>query len=75
VKGRELYDYYRSKRDYSGSEEDRYAQLMETLHFHIHEKLYPLVEKAEAEGKRLDVRSPDEDILYDDIDESMVILV
>lgn len=50
-----------SKRDYSHSPEDDYAQLLWTIYYHIGKQIYPLLEGAEKEGKKLDV--------YNDVDE------
>lgn len=53
--GNELFHEYTSKRDYTGSEADEYAQLLETIWFHIRNKIFDLLELAEKEGKRLKV--------------------
>ena len=57
-KGFELYKQL-SKRDYSGSESDQYAQLVGTLFSHFKSDLFPLLEKAEKEGKKLVLKSPE----------------
>lgn len=54
--GEELFTYYTSKRDYSGSEADEYAQLLLTLYLQEKESLYSLLEKAENQNKRLSVK-------------------
>lgn len=56
-KGFELYKQL-SKRDYSGSEADEYAQLIGTLFSHLRADLFPLLERAEKEGKKLALNGP-----------------
>ena len=51
--GFELFTHYTSKRDYTGSPEDSYAQTLETLFVHLRDDLFPLLEKAELENKKL----------------------
>lgn len=51
--GQELYHKYVNLRDCTGSKEDKYAQFLETLFLNIREDLYPLLEKAEKQSKRL----------------------
>lgn len=53
--GKELFDHYTSKRDYTGSKTDEYAQLLATIMFHIGTDIFDLLEKAESEGKKLEV--------------------
>lgn len=53
--GEELFKEYTSKMDFSGSEADEYAQLLLTIFLHIREDIYNLMEKAEIEGKKLEV--------------------
>lgn len=76
MKGNELYHKYTSKRDYTGSEADEYAQLLETIRFHIGNKIFDLLEIAEKEGKRLKVLDLTENgiILRDEIQLSDIIL-
>ncbi|WP_165764663.1 hypothetical protein [Flavobacterium cyanobacteriorum] len=47
MSGIELFDFYTSKRDFSESPEDSYAQLLQTLLYHIGDDLLPLLEEAE----------------------------
>lgn len=42
-----------TQRDYSGSSSDRYAQFLQTLFANLQEGLFPILEKAEKEGKIL----------------------
>lgn len=53
--GKELFIKYTSKRDYTGSKADEYAQLLQTIFSHINEGIYPLIEKAEKKSKKLQV--------------------
>lgn len=72
MKGYELYKHL-FKRDYSMSEADRYAQALGIIRYHamIHnyvEEFYLLLEKAEKQGKKIEIEAPfDENVLYDDI--------
>jgi hypothetical protein len=53
--GKEIFYSYTQKRDYTGSKTDEYAQLLETIIFHIGNEIFNLLEKAESEGKKLKV--------------------
>lgn len=64
MKGQELYNQYTSKRNYSGSKADEYAQLLETIRFHIGDAIFPLLETAEAENKQLRIKA--QDVLVDE---------
>jgi hypothetical protein len=70
--GQELYTRYTSRRDYSGSDADQYAQLLSTIFRNILDGIYPLLEKAEAEGKKLTLSDPA--ILQDEYTSADVIL-
>lgn len=50
-------------RDFSGSEDDLYAQLLMTIFGHIHGDIFPLLLQAEKEGKRLGLREVTEEEL------------
>ena len=52
MKGQNLY-LKLSKRDYSGSSQDEYAQLLGTIFIHIHTEIFSLLEKADTLGKKL----------------------
>ena len=56
-KGIELYEEI-AQRDYSGNDADQYAQLLQTLFSHLRSDLFPLLEKAEQEGKKLALIEP-----------------
>lgn len=56
MKGKELLDYYTNKRDFTGSTDDNYAQELMTIYSNIGEQIFHLLEKAEIEGKKLDVK-------------------
>ncbi len=75
--GQELFELYISKRDYSGSEEDRYVETLRTIWSNIFYKLYPLLEDAEAQGKKLDIKTVDHGhpLLNDELNEDDIILV
>lgn len=75
--GKELFIKYTSKRDYTGSKADEYAQLLQTIFSHINEGIYPLIEKAESEGKKLEVLDLTENgtILRDEIYPEDIIFV
>lgn len=75
--GKELFEYYTSKRDYSGSDEDKYAQTLMTIWAHIFDETYPLLEEAERLNKKLDVRVfPDEELfLHDEIIKEDIVYV
>jgi len=64
MNGENLYNQYTSKRDYSGSKADEYAQLLETIRFHIGTAVYSLLETAEADNKQLSLK--DEGVLVDE---------
>lgn len=53
--GKELFIKYTSKRDYTGSKADQYAQLLQTILFHIGNELFDILEKAEKQAKKLQV--------------------
>lgn len=77
MNGQQLFENYRKDRDYSGSPSDQYAQLLQTVFHHIGTDIFNLLEKAEAEGKRIDVKNPFEDsqIHWDEINPQDVIFV
>lgn len=61
--GQDLYDKL-SKRDYSGSDPDQYAQLLQTLYLQLtlanqQEDFLQLLEKAQTENKKIDVKDQD----------------
>ncbi|SDX11206.1 hypothetical protein SAMN05444338_10756 [Flavobacterium degerlachei] len=68
MEGKELLNELLSKRDYSGNEADEYAQFLSTLMVQLGEKLYPLLEKAQSESKRLALKPSitESDILVDE---------
>ncbi|MGJ1499854.1 hypothetical protein ACR79R_21250 [Sphingobacterium spiritivorum] len=70
--GQELYKKL-SKRDYSGSAADLYAQLLQTLFGHIQDKLFPYLEQAESDNKQLDIDPSAVD--QDEYQESDIILI
>ena len=74
MNGKDLYFKY-SERDYSGSVDDIYAQLLSTIHHNIGEGLFPLLEKAELENKRLSLKEPDQFLFIDSYIESDIIFV
>ena len=77
TKGEEIFNKYIAKRDYTGSEKDDYAQLLTTLFFHIGEEIYKLIELAENENKKLQLRDNmnSSEILWSDIQPEDIIFV
>jgi len=73
MSGKKLYNQYTSKRDYSGNKADEYAQLLETIRFHIGSAIFPLLETAEKDNKQLSLK--DEGILVDEYSIDDVILL
>lgn len=75
--GKELFKSYTSKRDYTGSKSDEYAQLLVTIMFHIGNEIFDLLEKAESEGKKLEVLDLTENgkILRDEIQLTDIVFV
>lgn len=51
--GKELFDYYTTFRDYSGSDADEYAQTLETAFMLFRDDVFSMLEKAEAEDKKI----------------------
>lgn len=74
MNGKDLYFKY-SERDFSGSVDDIYAQLLSTIFAHIGKDLFPLLEKAELDNKRLSLKEHDESLLIDEYTESDIIFV
>jgi hypothetical protein len=77
MNGKELFDRYTSKRDYTGSKPDEYAQLLQTIMFHIGIEIFDLLEKAESKGKKLEVLDLTENgkILRDEIQITDIVFV
>ena len=77
MNGKELFQNYTLKRDYTGSPNDEYAQLLETINLHIGSEIFVLLEKAEKAGKKLKVLDLTENgmILRDEIQISDIIFV
>ncbi|WP_348824024.1 hypothetical protein [Flavobacterium aestuarii] len=77
MKGKELFYSYTQKRDYTGSKTDEYAQLLQTIMFHIGDEIFDLLEKAESEGKKLKVLDLTENgkILRDEIQVKDIVFV
>jgi hypothetical protein len=64
MKGKDLFNSYLSKRDYSGSKADEYAQFLSTLFTHIGTDLFALLESAEKDSKVLTLK---DEILNSDV--------
>lgn len=65
--GKDLF-YSLTDRDFSGSEQDEYAQTLMTIHGNIREEIYPLLELAESQGKKLVISNNEADeLMVDDI--------
>ena len=56
MKGFDLYEYCIDKK-YTSEKNREYSQLLHTLFMHLHEDLFPLLEKAESENKRLSIKN------------------
>lgn len=73
--GKDLYIKHTSKRDYSGSSDDEYAQLLFTIFLHLKEAIYPLLEKAQALDKKLKIKeSLNDDFLINEYSEKDIII-
>lgn len=55
-----VYNNLIAKRDYTGSKADNYAQLLQTLFFHIGIDLFPFLESAEAQQKQITIKESTE---------------
>ena len=66
--GKVLFNVCTSKRDYSGSPQDEYAQLLYTIHQHIGEDVFNLLKTAEKQNKILGIKQnhSEEHILQDE---------
>lgn len=59
--GEELYKKL-SQRDYSGSDEDQYAQWLQTLFFQLpNDDFFRILEKSVKEGKKIKPKFPNSD--------------
>ena len=74
MNGKDLF-FKLSERDYSGSADDIYAQLLSTIFAHIGKDLFPLLEKAELENKRLSLKEHDESLLIDEYTKSDILFI
>jgi len=61
------------ERDYSGSEEDEYIQFIQTLFLHLRYDLFPFLEKAHVQGKKLSLKKGSE--YHDEITIGDIILI
>lgn len=76
--GREIYEMYKKKRDYSGSPDDRYAQSLRNIFFSANfdkDLLFELVKKAEEANKKIAIKNYPKGILSNEITYDMLILV
>lgn len=77
MKGKDLYKYLVSKRDYSGSEADEYAQFLTTLFSQLGDSFFALLETAHSKDKKLSIKNSDtsSDVLVDEYTlENIIIL-
>ncbi len=75
--GREIFER-RTKRDYSLSEDDRYAQSLRNILFRANfdkDFLFELVKKAEEANKKIAIKNYPKGILSNEITYDMLILV
>jgi hypothetical protein len=77
MNGKELFNQYASKRDYSGNNADEYAQFLFTLFIHLGESIYLLLERAQAENKKLGLNPEltNSDVLFDEYTISDIIFI
>jgi hypothetical protein len=77
MSGKNLYSELTSKRDYSGSKADEYAQLLETLLAHLGDNVYKLLEKASLQNKKLSINDKitNSDIIYDEYNLQDVVFI
>jgi len=74
MNGKELFEL-KTIRDYSGSEADEYAQLLATVFFNVGSDIFPILETAENEGKRISVLPINANILRDEILLADIVLI
>lgn len=74
--GQQLFNKY-SKRDFTQSESDVYAQTLMSIFSQIGDEIFPLLEDAESQNKKLDLKviSSDEQFQHDEIQPSDIIFV
>ncbi|MCZ2101124.1 MAG: hypothetical protein LC107_06260 [Chitinophagales bacterium] len=77
--GREIFEMYEKKRDYSGSPDDRYAQTLRMISMRSYlmnyeDAFYELLEKGFKIGKKIKVEYP-KNILTEDLPYSWLKLV
>lgn len=77
MEGKDLYNSLISKRDYSGSTADEYAQFLTTLFFQLGKDLFPLLESAHKESKVLALKPEisNSDVLIDEYSTEDIILI
>lgn len=61
MNGRELFEYYTSKREYSGSDDDKYAQTLMTIFYHLSDNIFGLIEQAHKSGRKLEIKVREQD--------------
>lgn len=64
--GEQLFES-KTKRDFTGSEEDEYAQDLMTIFSHIGTDLFPLLEEAEKTQKKVRIKVFPEGVYWDEI--------
>jgi hypothetical protein len=77
MSGKNLYSELTSKRDYSGSKADEYAQLLDTIYNQIGKAIYPLLENAVGKNKSIAVANQFNlaDVLVDEITVESIIFI
>lgn len=73
--GKTLFNKYASKRDFSGSAQDEYAQLLETLQLALPNDIYSLLEKADKQNKSLSVKETESEGFSPEITIDAIVLV
>lgn len=64
--GKQLFEKL-TVRDFSGSEQDLYAQLLMTIFSHIGDDIFDLLEDAESQNKKLDINDHLDEITTTDV--------
>ncbi|MGJ1422839.1 hypothetical protein ACR79B_02540 [Sphingobacterium spiritivorum] len=87
MNGQEIYNKYQAFRDYTGSPQDEYAQLLSTIRSQylgdgstdgIDASFFRLLEHAESESAKLSIKDPfpeTSNIYWDDITPEMIELI
>ncbi len=75
MNGQELFKLYTSKRNFSGDEHDRYAELLMSIFDHVGNDILPMLIEADKIGKRLGLKEASSSLGRDEIIKDDVIFV